>query len=69
MADEKETPKRSCYTCQHYGLCFLRHNIDAAMRTGLNMLNINGDGAPGTFQGIFDATANACMKYEYTPNQ
>ena len=59
MTDEET--KRSCYTCQHQNLCYLRRRIyDALLPSSAWML----EGMPRTFSEVFDVLAQVCNQYE-----
>lgn len=57
---EKE---RDCFKCAHYRTCFLHREFDGFLKKGSGILNINGDGAPGTINGIYEAVTNACIEF------
>ena len=53
MPDEKE---KSCYTCQHFLLCFIRHRIWGAI-IGTNILHET------IHIAIFREVGNLCSEY------
>lgn len=59
--------QRDCFKCIHYRICSLRWDIDDFLKKSSGILNINGDGAPGTTTGIYEALARACI--EFTPRE
>lgn len=61
LANKQMKQKRDCFKCAHYRICFLRREFDVKKSSGI--LNINGDGAPGTIIGIYEALAMACIEF------
>lgn len=58
-------PERTCFTCKHRLLCFLRRRIDDALTNAGNMYNIDGDEAPKGYLDIFDTLAKMCLHYNF----
>jgi len=59
MTDEE---KRSCYTCEHQSLCYLkRHIYDALVPSAAWMLDSTG--LPHVWTDVFDTLAEACNQY------
>lgn len=54
---------RTCFECKHFLLCFLRHRIDSALH-GINMINIDGDAAPGKWVQIWETLAMICLQFK-----
>lgn len=55
--------KRGCYSCEHQVLCVLQNNLHSEITDHIRMLNIDGDGAPGRYDAIWEAVGSACMMY------
>lgn len=62
--EQDERAPRSCNSCGHHSLCFLRHNFWDVIR-GQRMINVDGGEAPGKMNDIFDAVGRACLEYEF----
>lgn len=59
-------PERTCYTCKHYRLCFLKRKIDDALSGAGNMYNIDDlDAAPKGYLDLFDTLAKMCLEYKF----
>lgn len=57
--------ERTCWNCEESRLCFLKRRLDELISTGINMLNIDGDVAPGRcHHDLFIALARSCMLYK-----
>jgi len=53
--------KRSCFTCKHHDLCYLRRNVhDAMIPSASWMFDPAGQ---STWTSIFDTLAQACNQY------
>lgn len=57
-------PKRTCFNCRNYSLCWLRVSIDHAIKE-VGLLNFDHDGkTPGRPTDIFFGVANACLEFK-----
>ena len=66
MPDEIE---RTCWNCQHSGLCYLKRRMDDLLRASSNMLNIDGHAAPGrSYQDLHRALGECCILYVENPD-
>lgn len=54
--------KRSCFSCKHFKVCFVRNVVHEATRKV--KMNIDGDAAPGKWVDIFIAIGNCCLDYK-----
>jgi len=54
---------RSCFTCEHHRLCYLRRKINEALM-GAN-INIDGDIAPAKYLDIFETLGRMCLDYKF----
>lgn len=61
--EEQIEQKRDCFKCAHYRICFLLREFDDFLKKSSGILNINGDGAPGNINGIYEALARACIEF------
>ena len=58
---------RSCWTCKNSGLCYLKKSMENLIKDGINILNIDGNGAPGRcYTELHAALAKSCMLYKET---
>ena len=56
---------RSCFTCAHFGLCWLRIEIQRVLLRGeLRMINIDSDDAPAKFADMLLTLGNACLYFK-----
>lgn len=55
--------KRTCFECTHFSLCFLFRRVEQAV-SGVLILNIDGNDAPGKLMDIYEALGSACLKFE-----
>jgi hypothetical protein len=56
---------RNCFNCPKHIMCGLYHTVkDAQLKWG-NVLNIDGDAAPGKYNDIFIALANDCLEFTH----
>jgi hypothetical protein len=55
--------KRSCFDCRHFSLCFLFHRVEQAV-SGVRILNLDGNDAPGTLVDIYKALGSACLEFK-----
>ena len=58
MTDET---KRSCYTCENQGLCFLRRKVYNALTPEGTWMFLD---APRKWTDVFDTLAGACNQYQ-----
>lgn len=57
---------RTCYTCKHFRLCFLRRRVDDALTEGGGMLNIDDKlAAPKGYTDLFNTLAKMCLAYKF----
>lgn len=56
--------KRTCFTCRHFLLCFLRRKIEDAV-SGARMLNIDTNDAPKRYIDLFDTLGKMCLEYKF----
>lgn len=59
---------RSCYACQRHHLCFVRRDVDQALRLAGFINNREGK-APANYTDVFTAVANACTEYKPFPQE
>ncbi len=57
------TNKRTCFECTHFSLCFLFHRIEQAV-SGVRILNLDSNDAPGKLMDIYKALGSACLEFE-----
>lgn len=57
------TKDRTCFTCEHFRLCYMRRRIEDAMR--LANINIDGDAAPCKYLDIFETMGKMCLDYNF----
>ena len=59
---------RTCWTCKNSGLCYLKRRMDDLLKASSNMLNIDGDVAPGhCYVDLYAALGKSCMLYKERP--
>ena len=63
MTDED---RRSCYTCKHQSLCYLKRRVYDAMLPGAAWMFDGADVAKPTrqFTDVFNTLAEACNQYD-----
>jgi hypothetical protein len=54
--------ERSCFTCEHFPVCKVRHGVEEVTRYW--SWNIDGDAAPGQWMGIYRAIGRCCLVYD-----
>ena len=60
---------RSCWTCGNSRLCYLKRRMESLIKDGINILNIDGAGAPGEcYTELHAALAKSCMLYKENPD-
>lgn len=65
----KKTSERTCWDCQHSGVCFLKRRMDALLRDGSEMLTIDGHAAFGLCYQEFHVTlGKSCTFYKENPD-
>lgn len=60
----KKTSERTCWNCQHSGVCFLKRRMGDLLRDGIAMLTIDGHSAFGLWYQEFHVTlGRSCTFY------
>lgn len=60
----------SCFDCMNFHLCYMRRGMEDQIRTGINMLNIDGvdrqcgSQRPGQYADIYIALGSACKEFK-----
>ena len=64
----KKKVKRTCWNCDHK-LCYLKRRMDELLSASSNMLNIDGDAAPGRcYEDLHAALGECCFLYKENPD-
>lgn len=61
VLEQAET--RTCFNCKQFTLCVIRRQVSDGLAE-TRYINIDGEGAPGRWAGVFEAVARACMAFE-----
>jgi hypothetical protein len=56
--------KRSCWNCDEFVICYLRIGLQELTEKSVNIINIEGDKAPGCYGELFDALGRACTLFK-----
>lgn len=61
---------KTCYNCVNFGLCFFRHKVNDVLHASLFMFDTDRQNPNViSWQFIYIAIANACLKYSKNNNE
>ena len=65
----KKTSERTCWNCQHSGVCFLKRRVDEMLSIGSQLLTIDGHATLGLcYQDLHVILGRSCILYKENPD-